>query len=345
MRILATAKLALVPVVDSAIYRDGQRIPGPENFERMLEACTTEGGIAWIGLYRPTPAELERVAQEFEFHHLAVEDALLGHQRSKLERYGDMLFLVLRSARYLDAEEEVEFGEIEIFVGAKFVVTVRHAESPDLHRVRTRLEAEPDLLGRGADAILYALLDEIVDGYEPVVSGLENDIDEIEDQLFSSQGVERLTKRIYDLSEEVVNFQRAVHPVDGMLQALLDGPEQDFIDDEEVRSLFRDVQDHVRSGIARADQFRVLLGNALQVQTTLVTRAMTQTSIAQNEQMKKITSWAAILFAPSLIGSIYGMNFSNMPELAWPWGYPFALGLMLLIAVILYFVFKARHWL
>lgn len=332
-----------MPVIDSAIYRDGQRIPAPANFERMLETCTAEGGIAWIGLYRPTREELDLVASEFEFHHLAVEDALLGHQRSKIERYGDMLFLVLRSARYIDSSEEVEFGEIEIFVGPRFVVTVRHAESPDLHRVRMRLESEPDLLARGADAILYALLDEIVDGYEPVVAGLENDIDEIEDQLFSSPEVERLTKRIYDLSEEVVSFQRAVHPLDGMLQSLQD--DQVFVDDDEVRSLLRDVQDHVRSSTARADQFRLLLANALQVQTTLVTRAMTQTSLAQNEQMKKITSWAAILFAPSLVGSIYGMNFHNMPELSWVWGYPFALGLMLLVAVILYFVFKARHWL
>ena len=332
-----------MPVIDSAIYRDGQRLPAPANFEQMLEACTAERGIAWIGLYRPTREELELVAKEFEFHHLAVEDAFLGHQRSKIERYGDMLFLVLRFARYLDAEEAVEFGEIEIFVGARFVVTVRHAESPDLHRVRQRLESDNALLGRGAEAILYALLDEIVDGYEPVVAGLENDIDEIEDELFSSPEVERLTKRIYDLSEEVIVFQRAVHPLDGMLQSLQD--DEAFVDDDEVRSLIRDVQDHVRSSIARVDQFRVVLGNALQVQTTLVTRAMTQTSIAQNEQMKKITSWAAILFAPSLVGSIYGMNFHNMPELSWVWGYPFALGLMLLVAVILYFVFKWRHWL
>jgi magnesium transporter len=317
--------------------------------DQTFEALRDGGGFAWIGMYRPTEEELRAVANEFGLHELAIEDALVGHQRPKLERYGETLFLVLRPARYLDAPEEVEFGEVHLFIGPNFAITVRHAESPDLGRVRKRLEQNPSLLALGPQAILYAVLDQVVDEYQPVIAGLENDIDEIEDQLF--QGDPAVSRRIYELATEAMGFQRATHPLVEMLGQLESGYEKYHVDVELQRD-FRDVLDHTLQIVARADSFRAILQNALTVQSTLVTQAqndeirnMTQASIDQGDQVKKISGWAAILFAPTLIGAIYGMNFRFMPELDWPLGYPFALGLMALSGVVLYAVFKRRGWL
>jgi len=331
-------------VVDSAVYVEGVRRPGVVGLDETYEVVRATGGVAWIGLYRPTTDELESVATEFGLHHLAVEDALKGHQRSKLERYGDTLFLALRTARYVDETETVEFGELHVFVGPQFVVTVRHAESPDLALVRDRLEADPALLSKGPEAILYAVLDEVVDEYEPVIAGLENDIDEIEDQLFGEAVHEVLTRRIYDLSSEVIGFQRAVQPLIGIIGALQRGGQKYGVDLDLSHHL-GDVLDHVTRAGERADAFRTLLDRALQAQSTLITRRMTEVSVEQNEQIKRITSWAAILFAPTLVGTVYGMNFRYMPELHWTWGYPFALGLMGLLGLGLYIAFKRRNWL
>ncbi|MFN4002547.1 magnesium/cobalt transporter CorA [Microcella sp.] len=331
-------------VVDSAVYVEGLRRPGVVGLDETYEVVRATGGVAWIGLYRPTVDELESVAAEFGLHHLAVEDALKGHQRSKLERYGDTLFLALRTARYVDETETVEFGELHVFVGPQFVVTVRHAESPDLALVRDRLEADPELLAKGPEAILYAVLDEVVDEYEPVIDGLENDIDEIEDQLFGEDDHDLVTRRIYDLSSEVIGFQRAVQPLIGIIGALQRGGEKYGVDLDLSHHL-GDVLDHVTRAGERADTFRSLLDKALQVQSTLITRRMTEVSVAQNEQIKRITSWAAILFAPTLVGTVYGMNFRYMPELEWVFGYPFAMGLMLLLGIGLYVAFKRRDWL
>ncbi len=333
-----------MPVIESAVYVDGVRRPGVVGLEETYDVTRATGGVAWIGLYRPTVDELESVAAEFGLHHLAVEDALKGHQRSKLERYGDTLFLALRTSRYIDETETVEFGELHVFVGPQFVVTVRHAESPDLGIVRDRLEADPALLSKGPDAILYAVLDEVVDEYEPVIAGLENDIDEIEDQLFGEAEHDVLTRRIYDLSSEVIGFQRAVQPLIGMIEALQRGAEKYGVDLDLSHHL-GDVLDHVKRAGERADAFRALLDKALQAQSTLITRRMTEVSVEQNEQIKRITSWAAILFAPTLVGTVYGMNFTYMPELHWTWGYPFALGLMALLGLGLYVAFKRRDWL
>lgn len=331
-------------VVDSAVYVEGLRRPGVVGLDETYEVVRDTGGVAWIGLYRPTIDELESVAAEFGLHHLAVEDALKGHQRSKLERYGDTLFLALRTARYIDENETVEFGELHVFVGPQFVVTVRHAESPDLALVRDRLEADPELLAKGPEAILYAVLDEVVDEYEPVIAGLENDIDEIEDQLFGEAEHDVLTRRIYDLSSEVIGFQRAVQPLIGIIGALQRGGDKYGVDLDLSHHL-GDVLDHVTRAGERADSFRSLLDKALQAQSTLITRRMTEVSVAQNEQIKRITSWAAILFAPTLVGTVYGMNFRYMPELEWVFGYPFAMGLMLLLGIGLYVAFKRRDWL
>ena len=207
-----------MPVVDNAIYQGGRRVATPASLEETFESREAHGGFAWIGLYRPTDGELDALANEFGLHQLAIEDAKKGHQRAKLERYGDTLFVVLRPARYLDDVEQVEFGELHVFIGPDFAITIRHAESPDLARVRRRLESSPDLLARGPEAVLYAVLDEVVDEYSPVDAGLENDIDEIEEQLFS--GDPEVPRRIYDLASVVMEFERATRPLVGMFDAL-----------------------------------------------------------------------------------------------------------------------------
>jgi magnesium transporter len=216
-------------IVDSAIYVDGNRVEAPGSLEQTYESSKAAGGIAWIGLYKPSEDEFARVAEEFGLHELAVEDAIIAHQRSKLERYGDTLFVVLRAARYLDRPEAVEFGELHVFVGPDFVVTVRHGEGPDLSRVRRRMESEPDILRRGPEAILYAILDRVVDDYEPVVRGLENDIDEIETEVFS--GNASVTRRTYDLAREVIEFQRATKPLVGILGGLIAGAPKHGVDE------------------------------------------------------------------------------------------------------------------
>ena len=320
-------------IVDSAIYVDGRRASEPGSLDETYQACRSREGIAWIGLYRPTGDEFESVAEEFELHPLSVEDALDAHQRPKLERYGETLFVVLRPARYLDESETVEFGETHVFVGKDFVITVRHSEVPDLGEVRRRLEGDPGLLRRGPEAILHAIMDRVVDDYGPVVDGLENDIEEIEAQVFG--GSADVSRRVYDLSREVIQFQRAVDPLNDVLGALIRGENIDV--DPEVRRYLRDVQDHAQQVSERLSGYRDLLQNILSVNLTLV-------SLQQNEQVKKISAWAAILFAPTLVGTVYGMNFDHMPELHWLFGYPFALALMVIISVLLYLSFRRSGW-
>jgi magnesium transporter len=335
-------------IVDNAIYVGGRRAAEPSSLQETYEACRERHGLAWIGLYEPTEEEFASVAEEFGLHPLAVEDAIKAHQRPKLERYGETLFTVLKSARYLDESETVEFGEIHVFVGADFVVTVRHGEASTLDRVRRRLESMPELLCRGPEAILYAIMDQVVDDYAPVVAGLEHDIDEIESEVFG--GKAGVSKRIYELSREVIEFQRATTPLVGILSSLI--AEGAYQVDSEVRRYLRDVQDHALRVTEQVVGFREILQNILSVNLTLVglsqneeVNKLAQVSIEQNEEVKRISAWAAILFAPTLVGTIYGMNFNHMPELHWLLGYPFALLLMLVTSVSLYAVFKQRGWL
>jgi magnesium transporter len=325
-------------IVDQAVYRDGRRTAEPDDFAELHAACQIEGNVAWLGLYEPSEEEFSAVAREFDLHELAVEDAVKAHQRPKLERYEDTLFLVLRPAKYVDETETVLFGEVAIFVGPQFVITVRHGEAPELGPVRRRLEERPDLLQRGVLAIVYAIVDYVVDGYQPVVAGLENDIDEIEDEVFG--GSATVSRRIYELSREVIEFQRATTPLQGILGRLMD---QAGMGDEERRYL-RDVQDHAIRVEEQAHAFRALLQNILSVNLTLETKAASEASHAQNEQVKRISAWAAILFAPTVVGTIYGMNFEHVPELGWMLGYPFALGLMILVSIGLFVIFRRRNW-
>ncbi|MGO4591398.1 magnesium/cobalt transporter CorA [Micrococcaceae bacterium Sec5.1] len=329
-------------IIDNAVYVEGVRTATPRNLEQTFETLSEQGGMAWIGLYRPTRDEMAAVAHEFGLHELAVEDAVSAHQRPKLERYDNNLFTVLRPARYLDASETVEFGELHIFTGPNFVVTIRHAETGGVARVRHRLEQRPDLLRHGPEAVLYALLDQVVDDYAPVVAGLENDIDEIEDQLFS--GDTAVSRRIYELAREVIQFQRAIQPLPDIMVLLEKGFEKYGVDIELQRSL-RDVEDHVQRVISRVNSFRDLLQNALTLDGTLTANRQNEASAAQNEQVKKISSWAAILFAPSFVAGVYGMNFDHMPELHWDFGYPMAIGLMVGAALLMYLIFKRKGWL
>ncbi|WMY78975.1 magnesium and cobalt transport protein CorA [Citricoccus sp. I39-566] len=342
-------------IVDNAIYKDGRRILAPTTLQETFAERERIGGMAWVGLYRPDEEELQAVANELNLHELAVEDALAGGQRAKLEHYDDDRFLVLIPARYLDETETVEFGELDVFVGPHFVVTVRHSEVPDLSRVRRHLEEDrPSRLAAGTSAVVHGILDSVVDDYFPVADGLDNDIAEIEDQIFAGDG--HVSRRIYELSREVVNFQRAIRSLPHMLETLIEAlggdvgatgrPEQSGRPDQiEVVRKLRDVHDHTVHLNERVMAMRTMLEHALELDSTLTSKKLAETSVAQNEQVKRISSWAAIIFAPQLVGSIYGMNFDTMPELHWLWGYPFALALMLAVAVVLFVLFRKNDWL
>jgi magnesium transporter len=325
-------------IVGRAIYRDGRRAESPDDLGELFAACRTPGTIVWLGLHEPTAEEFAEVAREFDLHELAVEDAVLAHQRPKLEQYGSTRFLVLRSARYLDEDETVEFGEVHVFVGPGFVVTVRHGDGSQLRGVREALESRPDLLRLGEVAIMHAIVDRVVDDYGPVVAGIENDIDEIEDDVFD--GSPAASRRIYELTREVIEFQRACQALPDMLARLM---AHDDVGEEEERYL-RDVQDHALRVREQAAGFRELLQNILNVNLTLEIKALSEASIAQNEEVKKISAWAAILFAPTLVGTIYGMNFKHMPELSWRLGYPMAIAMMLAVGAVLWGVFTWRRW-
>jgi magnesium transporter len=332
-------------IVDRAIYRDGRRTDAPLEPADMGDAGRVGGGFVWVGLHRPTEQEFAAIADEFGLHELAVRHALHPHQRPRLERYGDTLFCVLRTARYIDESETVEFGEVHVFAGPHFAVTVRHGAAPDVASVRRALESRPDVLRRGPVVVLCAIMDRVLDDYAPVVAGVENDIDEIEDEVFN--GSAGAPRRVYQLSREVIAFQRATKPLPPMFTRLVDDPS---IGEEERRYL-RDVQDRALRVVEQADAFRQVLQNILTVNLTLETKSLaemsnvlTEMSNDQNEVVKKISAWAAILFAPTFIGTVYGMNFENMPELTWYLGYPFALALMALLGIALYVLFKRQNW-
>ena len=346
---------AAVTLVDNVIYIDGKRAVTPRDlahtYEELRGCRNGSGAFSWIGLLRPSEEEIRSVTDEFNLHSLAVEDAVNAHQRPKLERYGDAKFLVLRPARYVDPVEVVEIGEVHLFIGPDFVVSIRHAEEPDLGEVRHRLEADPQLLCKGPFAVLYAVLDKVVDDYSPVIEGLRNDIDQIEVQVFD--GDPTVSRRIYQLSREVIEFQRAVEPLRDVLASIRELLKDRASDvDLELRRMLRDVADHVTRAVEQISSFRELLANILTVNATLVAQRqndemtrLTEASYRQGEQTKRISSWAAILFTPTLIAGIYGMNFGHMPELQWKLGYPMAIGLMVVLGVGLYIIFRRRDWL
>jgi magnesium transporter len=321
-------------IVDMALYENGLRRPGEVDLEQMYEACRRPEWFAWIGLFEPSEDEFDSVRREFNLHELAVEDAIKAHQRPKLEVYGNSLFIVLKSARYVDEAEEVQLGEIQVFVGEGFIITVRHGETA-LHDVRLQLEQRPDLLKLGPGAALYAIIDRVVDDYGPVIAALEQDIRQVEADVFSQ---ERATppERIYKLKREVLKLHGAVaplvEPVDRLERSALR-----FIPDE-LGPYFRDVKDHLIRFVREVDSFRELL-------TSVLAANLTQITVRQNEDVRKISAWAAIVAVPTLITGIYGMNFERMPELGWTVGYPLALALMAMVCFVLYRNFKRVGWL
>ena len=342
-------------VVDNAIYVDGHRKLAPSSLDTAfsaLRSCPADGhSFAWIGMLRPGRDEIDAVAGEFDLHPLAVEDTVNQHQRPKMERYGETTFVVLRPARYVDSVEVISFGELHLFLGPEFAITVRHADEPDLATVRRLLEDDPDLLAHGPYAVLWAVLDRVVDDYVPVLEGLQVDIDEIEEQVFG--GDAGVSKRIYQLTRQVIAFHRAVEPLRDVFAQMRfrlgkNGEEKDL----ELRRRMRDVEDHYTRVLERVENDRALLTNLVSVQATLVAQRqndemarMTEAGFEQNEQVKRISSWAAIAFAPTLVAGIYGMNFDDMPELHWALGYPFSLLLMVAFAGLLWFLFRRRGWL
>jgi magnesium transporter len=321
-------------LVDSAVYVQGRRVEQPRSLTEAREASRRPNALTWIAIDQPSEEEFGSVAEEFGLPELAVEDAVEAHQRPKAEGYDGMLFVVLRPARYVEETETVEFSEAHVFVGEGFVVTVRHGDVPAFSEVHRRLENDPELLRRGPEGILHAIVDRVVDDYAPVVEGLRGDIEGVEAQVFS--GHVGASRRIYALAREVREFQRATQPLAGVLERLIEGDERNDIDPM-ARRYLRDVLDHVTQVNEQVEGFRALLSDILSVNLTLVGNR-------QNDQTKKISGWAAILFAPTLVAAIYGMNFEHMPELHWLFGYPFALTLMVLVSVTLYLAFKRAGW-
>lgn len=319
-------------IVDCAVYRNGERASEEVPLDETFAQSRAQDAFAWIGLHEPTEEEFERVRREFDLHELAVEDARKGHQRAKLEVYGDTLFLVLKTVRY--ADDQIEFGEILVFLGDQFIVTVRHGETP-LHAVRVRMEQRPDLLRYGEAAALYAVVDHVVDDYVPVIQELDSDIGEVEAEVFS-ENPENMARRIYRLSRAVVQLNQAVVALEVPLDELVRGTYPQI--PEPIRPYFRDVRDHLLREISRINEFRELLANVLSANVS-------QAGYRQNEDVRKISAYAALIAVPTLITGIYGMNFEHMPELSWHFGYPLLLGLMVVICVALYRRFRRAGWL
>ena len=323
-------------IVDCAVYEKGRRSAERLELRDAYEAGTAQDDrFVWIGLHEPPPDEFNSVAREFDLHELAVEDAIKAHQRPKLEVYGDTLFLVLKTASYDDETETVAIGQIMVFAGPGFVITVRHGDTSELHTLRRDSERRPDLLSSGSGAVLYAVVDKVVDEYAPVIAGVEDDIEELEEEVFSSER-DNPTARIYKLQREVLELHRATAPLREPLRRLASG-ELPHID-RALTEYLRDVHDHVVRADEQVEGFRDLLHGVLQAN-------LAQVSVRQNEDMRKISAWVAIIAVPTMVAGIYGMNFEYMPELEWRLGYPAVLAFIAVACLSLYRYFKRVGWL
>jgi magnesium transporter len=322
-------------IVDCAIYEEGHRRDGQVDLTTAYGEHGEPGKFVWIGLHEPSPEEFDSLRREFDLHPLAVEDAIHAHQRPKLDVYGEMVFLVLKTARYVDPTEVVEIGELLIFLGEDFVITVRHGKGSALAGVRKGLETDPARLRCGPGAVLHAILDRVVDDYGPAIEGLETDIDEVEEELFSG-GRSNPAERIYRLQREVLQFRRATAPLVDPIERLAAG--QFEVIEPAIRDYFRDVNDHLIRTRDQLDGMRDLLQGTLQAN-------LAQVGVRQNEDMRRISAWVAIIAVPTMIAGIYGMNFEHMPELGWRFGYPLAVAVMVSICAVLYRYFKRAGWL
>jgi len=329
-------------VVDCAVYVDGHRLPGQWNHERALAEVRGRGaGFVWIGLYEPSSRQVDGVAETFSLHELAVEDAVHGHQRPKLEHYDDNLFMVLKTVSYVEhespttANEIVETGEVMTFIGKDFVVTVRRGQHSGLGRVRNDLEATPERLALGPAAVLHAIADYVVDSYLDVADRVEDDIDFAEEQVFSAH-TSMSVEQIYMMKHEITEFRRAVIPLATPLRRLSEGG--GGLVGDEVRPYFRDVEDHLTTVAERVNSYDELLAN-------LVNAVLAKITVQQNTDMRKITAWVAIVAVPTMIAGIYGMNFDYMPELKWRFGYPMVIAVIVVSCVSLYRIFRRNRWL
>ena len=318
-------------IVDCAVYEQGER--SDVSLDHAHEAYLRDGAFVWIGLHEPSRDEFDTVTKEFSLHELAVEDAIKAHQRPKLERYDDVSFLVLKTARYVEPDE-VEFGEILLFIADDFVVSVRHGEAVPLHGVRMKLEGKPELLKCGPMAVVYAILDEVVDGYAPVMDALDRDVEEVEEEVFVGDR-HNSARRIYELKREAIDFARAVTPLVEPIERMTTGTTRV---PEGLSTYFRDVLDHVIRLSQRIEGLRELLTSVLQAN-------LAQVGLRQNEDVRKISAWVAILAVPTMLAGVYGMNFEHMPELRWELGYPGVLALMLVLCFSLWRYFKRVGWL
>ena len=317
-------------IVDCAVYVDGKRLPDHLSLAEAYErARSTPDSFLWIGLHEPTFDEFDEVTDVLELPALAVEDAVHAHQRPKIEHYPEADFAVLITARYVDPEEVIDFGQVMLFLGERFVVTVRHGEGAALSDTRRDLEQRPERLSWGPTAVYHAVMDRVVDEYEAVLVGLDNDIDEIESQVFSGDH-DNHAERIFKLKREVLDFRRAVRPLTTEIV--------DLIKHDQAGDHFRDVHDHLLRVGEHVESYEVILGSALSAD-------LAQVGVRQNEDMRKISAWAGLITVPTMIAGVYGMNFEHMPELGWQLGYPLVLALMVVVCFALYRNFKRSGWL
>jgi magnesium transporter len=323
-------------IVDCAVYEDGKRRPGELRLADACEAGREPGCFVWIGLHHPTAEEFDAVREEFELHELAVEDAVKAHQRPKLEVFDDTVLIVMKTARYVDPEEVVEFAELQLIVGDGFIISVRHGEASALAQVRHQLEHQPELLRCGPIAVVYAVADRVVDDYAPVMDGIEVDIEQVEEDVFREDRSANPAERIYRLKREVIEFSRAASALNEALVPLVKGTAPHAHPD--TTEYFRDVADHLARVVGRLDGAKDLLTDTLSAN-------LAQISVRQNDDMRTISAWAAVIAVPTLLAGVWGMNFRNMPELSWDIGYPFALGTIVLAAFLVHRRLKSAGWL
>jgi magnesium transporter len=323
------------PVIDCAAYVNGRRI-ADLGIDQIEASLSRTGQFVWLGLYEPDKAVLRQVQQQFHLHDLAIEDAYNAHQRPKLELYEDSLFVVLRTAQMQRSPRDIEFGETHVFVGSNFVVTVRHGSLRSHVGVRQRCESTPQQLAKGPGYVLYSLMDFVVDQYLPIVAEIEEQVQELEDTLLEDPSSTEATQRIYRLKRDLLALRRAVAPLAEVSNRLMRFDLPHIPDD--TRPYFRDVYDHVLRLNETIDMQRELLSTALEAHLSLM-------SVAQNEHMKRITAWAAMIAVPTMIAGVYGMNFTNMPELQWTYGYYVSLAIMAIASIGLFFGFRRSGWL
>jgi magnesium transporter len=322
-------------IVDCAVYERGLRQAQTCSLHEAVAQANDPGTFAWIGLFEPTSEELAQVTDIFGLHPLAVEDALHAHQRPKLEHYGEHSLLVFKTARYVDHDEVIALGEVLLFVGERFLISVRHGDAGNMGAVRRTLESEPERLAKGAGAIVYELADRIADEFGVALKQVETDIDEIQAEVFKGPKASH-AGRIFNLKREVLEFRQAATPLVDPLDELMRTVPPGFT--EELQPYFRDVHDHVVRATQRLAAIDDLLSSALDANVA-------QVSMRQNEDMRKISAWAAIVSVPTAIAGVYGMNFRHMPELEWRYGYPIVVAAIVVVCVALYRNFKRREWL